>query len=72
MVVVTTIEAPGLGPEVVDASGRGHQPKAAAPGTPDAPTEALRSRAGVRHDWSAAYIRHIRAQRPKTFNVVQV
>ena len=55
-----------LGPDVMDAAGRGRRPKAAAPSTAKVPINGPKSRSDVRHDWSAAYIRRIRAERLKT------
>ncbi len=54
-----------LGPEVMDAAGRGAEPKGAAGESSDV-MGSTSSPGSARHDWSAAYIRRIRAQRPKT------
>ncbi|MDQ1744731.1 MAG: site-specific recombinase, partial [Pseudonocardiales bacterium] len=55
-----------LGPDVMEGVGRGQRPKATAPAIAKAATSGPKSRSDVRHDWNAAYIRRIRAQRPKT------
>lgn len=55
-----------LGPEVMEAVDRGEEPaEAPAPSASKCTPKKQESRASARHDWSTAYIRRIRAQRPR-------